>query len=86
LSWLRLAWCRPQNAWHGDFTLFHQNQYLNARNAEAEVAGRPYLRRWQPGHQHGRPIRRDKTFFFMAIEQSWESTQEWSDAPRRRAR
>jgi hypothetical protein len=71
-----------QNVWHGDFTLFHQNQYLNARSAEAEVPGRPYARRWQPGTSTGGPIRRDKTFFFTSIEQSWESVDEWSDAPR----
>jgi len=71
-----------QNEWHGDFTLFHQNQYLNARNAEAEVPGRPYARHWQPGTSTGGPIQRDKTFFFTAIEQTWESIQEWSDAPR----
>ena len=71
-----------QNEWHGDFTLFHQNQYLNARNSEAEVTGRPYERHWQPGTSTGGPIRRDKTFFFTAFEQTWESIQEWSDAPR----
>ena len=71
-----------QNEWHGDFTLFHQNQYMNARSAEAEVVERPYVRRWQPGVSTGGPIRRDKTFFFTAFEQSWESIQEWSDAPR----
>jgi Carboxypeptidase regulatory-like domain len=56
-----------QNEWHGDFTLFHQNQYLNARSPEAEVTGRPHLRHWQPGTSTGGPIRRDKTFFFTAI-------------------
>jgi hypothetical protein len=71
-----------QNDWHGDFTLFHQNQYLNARSAEAEVSGRPYVRHWQPGFSTGGPIRRDKTFFFTALEQTWDSDQEWSDAPR----
>ena len=71
-----------QNQWHGDFTLFHQNQYLNARNSEAEVTGRPSLHRWQPGFSTGGPIRRDRTFFFLALEQSWESIEEWSDAPR----
>ena len=70
-----------QNVWHGDFTLFHQNQYLNARSAEAEVPGRPYVRRWEPGTSTGGPIRRDKTFFFTSIEQTWESDDEWSDAP-----
>ena len=70
-----------QNEWHGDFTLFHQNQYLNARSAESEAPGRPYVRHWQPGTSTGGPIRRDKTFFFTAIEQTWESGQEWSDAP-----
>ena len=71
-----------QNEWHGDFTLFHQNQYLNARSPEAEVAGRPYVLHWQPGTSTGGPIRRDKTFFFASVEQTWESVQEWSDVPR----
>ena len=71
-----------QNEWHGDFTLFHQNQYLNARNSEADVTDRPSERHWQPGTSTGGPIRRDKTFFFTAIEQTWESIEEWSDPPR----
>jgi len=70
-----------QNDWHGDFTLFHQDQYLNARSSEAEVPGRPYVRHWQPGTSTGGPIRRDKTFFFTSIEQTWDSVQEWSDVP-----
>jgi hypothetical protein len=74
-----------QNIWHGDATFFLQNQNLNARNPEVETGGRPLARKYQPGTSAGGPIRRDRTFFFFAFEQSWENAQEWSDAPRRNA-
>jgi len=74
-----------QNLWHGDTTFFLQNEKLNARNAEVETGGRPLARKYQPGVSAGGPIRRDRTFFFFALEQSWEDAQEWSDAPRRNA-
>ena len=74
-----------QNIWHGDVTFFHQNETLNARNPEVESGGRPLFRKYQPGVSTGGPIRRDRTFFFFAFEQSWESADEWSDAPRRSA-
>lgn len=74
-----------QNLWHGDTTFFLQNERLNARNPEVEAGGRPTTRKYQPGVSAGGPIQRDRTFFFFALEQSWESTQEWSDSPRRSA-
>jgi hypothetical protein len=70
-----------QNIWHGDVTFFHQNSDLNARNPEIEKGARPRFRRNQPGVSSGGPIQRDRTFFFFAAEQSWESAEEWSDAP-----
>jgi len=73
------------NLWHGDTTFFLQNEKLNARNSEVETGGRPLARKYQPGVSAGGPIQRDRTFFFFALEQSWESAQEWSDAPRRSA-
>ncbi len=72
-----------QNIWHGDATFFLQNENLNARNSEVETGGRPMVRKYQPGTSAGGPIKRDRTFFFFAFEQSWENGQEWSDAPRR---
>jgi hypothetical protein len=74
-----------QNIWHGDATFFMQNEGLNARNPEVELGARPLTRKYQPGTSAGGPIKRDRTFFFFAFEQSWENAQEWSDAPRRYA-
>lgn len=69
------------NIWHGDWTFFAQNELANARNPEAIVAGRPRFRRYQPGVSINGPIRKDRTFFSTAIEQEWESSEEWSEAP-----
>ncbi|MBI3684085.1 MAG: TonB-dependent receptor [Acidobacteria bacterium] len=70
-----------ENLWHGDFTFFQQNEFANARNPEAPGGVRPRFRRYQPGVSVGGPARRDRTFFFTAFEQSWESSQEWSQTP-----
>ena len=70
-----------QNLWHGDFTYFFQNELFNARNAEAALRRRPRFRKHQPGVSTGGPLLRDKTYFFTALEQTWESGEEWSDAP-----
>lgn len=67
------------NLWHGDVTWFLQNEKLNARNAEVAVAERPKLRRYQPGVSLLGPLRSNKTFFAVAVEQAWESSDEWSE-------
>jgi hypothetical protein len=67
------------NLWHGDGTFFGQNERLNARDAEARSQTTPEERRYQPGASLNGPIRRDRTFFSTAIEQEWESGQEWSE-------
>jgi len=69
------------NLWHGDATFFTQHEYFNARNPEAITSGRPRFRRYQPGVSVNGPIRKDRTFFSTALEQDWESSEEWSDAP-----
>ncbi len=69
------------NLWHGDGTWFAQHELLNARNPEAKVEGRPRFRRRQPGVSLNGPIRRDRTFFSTALEQEWESSEEWSETP-----
>jgi len=68
-----------QNLWHGDTTFFTQNEKLNARNPETTSGPSPRFRRYQPGVSTGGPIERDRTFFFTAFEQTWETNQEWSD-------
>jgi Carboxypeptidase regulatory-like domain/TonB dependent receptor len=69
------------NVRHGDVTFFTQNDRLNARNPEALSATRPRFRKYQPGVSTSGPVRRDRTFFAAALEQEWESGDEWSDAP-----
>ena len=69
------------NLWHGDTTFFTQHEFFNARNPEAISLVHPRFRRYQPGVSVNGPIRKDRTFFSMALEQEWESSEEWSDAP-----
>lgn len=69
-----------ENIWHGDATFFAQNERLQARNPEARVTERPKYRRYQPGISLGGPIKRDRTFFYSAIEWPVEDTEEWSES------
>jgi len=68
------------NIWHGDVTFFTQNEKLNARNPEVEE-GKNRFRRYQPGASLLGPVRRDRTYIAWAVEQAWESGEEWSDVP-----
>ena len=70
------------NQWHGDGTFFVQNEFANARNPEATVDRNPEYRRYQPGVSLNGPIRRDRTFFSLALEQEWERSEEFSEAPK----
>ncbi len=72
-----------QNLWHGDATFFLQNEKLNARNSEVESGEKPTARKYQPGVSSGGPLLRDRTYFFFALEQVWESAGERSDSPAR---
>lgn len=72
------------NIWHGDVTFFTQNEKTNARNPEVET-GKNRFRRYQPGTSALGPLRRDKTYISAAVEQSWESGEDWSDSPERAA-
>src|SRR5258708_34336244 len=69
------------NLWHGDATFFGQNERLNARDAQSRSSAKPEERRYQPGVSLNGPIRRDRTFFSTALEQEWESGQEWAEGP-----
>ncbi len=68
------------NIWHGDVTFFTQNEKTDARNAEVEE-GKNRFRRYQPGTSALGPLRRDRTYIAAAVEQTWESGEDWSDAP-----
>ncbi len=69
------------NLWHGDATWFFQNEALNARDPEVISGPSPRFRNYQPGVSVLGPLRRDRTFFATALEQRWESEEEWSDTP-----
>ena len=69
------------NLRHGDFTFFGQNEALNARRADVDPAFHPRFHRIQPGVSTSGPIRRDRTFFFFALEHERENAQEWSETP-----
>jgi hypothetical protein len=68
------------NIWHGDFTMFGQNEIFNARRTEV-AAARPEFRRYQPGVSANGPMRRDRTFIAGAVEHENESAAEWSNVP-----
>ncbi len=68
------------NILHGDFTMFAQNEILNARRTEV-AAARPQFRRYQPGVSLNGPLRRDRTFLAGAVEYETESAEEWSNVP-----
>ncbi len=70
------------NRWHGDGTFFTQNEFANARNPEVDVKVNPTYRRYQPGTSLNGPIQRDRTFFSLALEQEWESSEEFSESPK----
>ena len=69
------------NLWHGDTTMFAQNEKLNARNAEVALPVKPLTRRYQPGASLLGPARRDRTFFGLAWEGAWDRGEEWSETP-----
>jgi len=69
------------NLWHGDTTLFAQNEIFNARMAEVAVPVKPRMRRYQPGVSLLGPWRRDRTFFGAAWEGAWDAGEEWSETP-----
>jgi hypothetical protein len=60
------------NKLHGDLFAFLRNQALDARNPFAFGAGGtdidPPFRRWQAGFTLGGPVKKDRTFFFLAYE------------------
>jgi hypothetical protein len=69
------------NIWHGDVTMFAQNEIFNARRTEVASSTRPQFRRYQPGVSANGPIRRDRTFISGATEYEHESAEEWSNVP-----
>src|SRR2546421_10982808 len=59
------------NEWHGDVFTFLQNERFNARGpfSDPSQTTRPRFRRFQPGGALGGPLKRDRAFFYVALEQ-----------------
>jgi hypothetical protein len=59
------------NEWHGDVFSFLQNERFNARSPFSDPASsiRLRFRRYQPGGALGGPLKRDRVFFYIALEQ-----------------
>src|SRR5947209_11744632 len=59
------------NEWHGDVFTFAQNEGFNARSSLSEPppASPLRFRRYQPGGALGGPLKRDRAFFYVALEQ-----------------
>jgi hypothetical protein len=72
------------NDYHGSAFLFFQPARLSARDplSGADNTGadrRRQFRRYQPGVSLGGPVRRNRIFFYTALEQEYRSTEERSD-------
>ncbi|MGH9523359.1 MAG: TonB-dependent receptor [Terriglobales bacterium] len=67
------------NIHHGDIFVFAQNGALDAQPPLLEATGKPDVSRYRAGGAIGGPIRRDRTFFYIAGEQEHTRTQVASD-------
>jgi len=64
------------NAMHGDAFVFLQSGALDARNPFEAESARPKLDRYRAGLALGGPIVKDRTFFYAALEQEHNRSQE----------
>jgi hypothetical protein len=67
------------NIVHGDAFLFAQDGALNARDPFENEAGKPSFRRFRAGLALGGPIVKDRTFYYVAVEQEHNRGQIGSD-------
>jgi outer membrane receptor protein involved in Fe transport len=60
-----------ENEWHGDVFTFLQNERFNARGPFSDPLQqtRSRFRRYQPGGALGGPLKRDRSFIYVALEQ-----------------
>jgi hypothetical protein len=64
---------------HGDAFLFAQDAALNARDPFENEPGKPSFRRYREGLAIGGPARKDKTFYYAAVEQEHNRGQGGSE-------
>ena len=72
------------NEWHGGLFGFVQNERLNAREpySDPPPAKRLRYRRYQPGASLGGPLRRDRFFFYAALEQEHLTAEDEAEVDR----
>ncbi len=67
------------NLLHGDAFLFVQNAASNARDPLSDAGQHPDFNRYRSGFSIGGPIRKNRTFYYVALEQEHTRGQEASD-------
>ena len=67
------------NTVHGDAFIFAQDSALNARDPFETEPGKPSFRRFRAGVALGGPVVKDKTFYYVAVEQEHNRGQIGSD-------
>jgi hypothetical protein len=67
------------NTIHGDAFIFAQDASLNARDPFEDEPGKPSFRRYRAGFALGGPVVKDRTFYYVAIEQEHNRGQNGSD-------
>ena len=67
------------NTIHGDAFLFAQDGALNARDPFETESGKPSFRRFRAGFALGGPLVKDRTFYYVALEQEHNRGQIGSD-------
>jgi len=67
------------NTLHGDTFIFAQDSALNARDPFEVETGKPSFRRFRAGSSLGGPIVKDRTFYYVAVEQEHNRGQIGSD-------
>jgi len=68
-----------ENTAHGDAFIFLQSGGLNAREPVSEESETPSLSRYRAGASRGGPLVKDRTFYFVALEQEHIRSESDSD-------
>src|SRR5438067_1425937 len=72
------------NEWHGDVFTFFQNERFNAREpySDPPPSSRLRFRRYQPGGALGGPLKHDRAFFYVALEQEHLTAEDEAEIDR----
>ncbi|HTC63343.1 MAG TPA: TonB-dependent receptor [Candidatus Saccharimonadales bacterium] len=67
------------NAIHGDAFIFAQDAFFNARDPFESDPAKPSFRRFREGVSLGGPVVKDRTFYYVAVEQEHNRGQNGSE-------